>query len=1127
MSACPQTHEEYTVGWICALPKEQTAAISMLDEQHADFPKSQNDANAYTLGSIGPHNVVITCLPLKCYGTNQTARAVAQMFSTFPSVKIVLMVGIGAGIPSKVKLGDVVISTEWTQWDFGKANGDGVFEHIDKRYYPPTELSSAMSKLQTDHEMHGTKISQYLNDLTAKHPRLASQYTSTGKPEEVQVHYGLIASGNQVVKDAAVRNAIYKRLNNQVLCIEMEAAGLVGIPAIIIRGVCDYADSEKNDDWQEYAAAVAAACAKEFLQCVQLSVAREMRTGKADFKKVINEIATIRYSLAREEDRKILEWITPIDESAQHNDTFNRRQPGTGEWLLTSPQYQNWLNTNKAILFCPGMPGAGKTILTSTVIDHLIDRYSYNSNVGIAYIYLNFKKSASLHIDDLLLDLLKQLARTQTSLPKCVRELHDRYKYSRPSRTDIVKTLHAITAAYSRVFIVVDALDEYQKRSEFLENLFQIHQNRDLNIFATSREIPEIRERFKGISVECEIRASDEDVREYLEGQISRLGTKVVKKNKEMIKAEISKVVQGMFLLAHLYFEEIKSAMTLKAIDRALKGFATMRGAANGLYDSTYRAIMERIREKDDKASVNMAFQVLSWITCASRPLTKAELQHAIAVEPGEPRIDEDNISEIEDLVSVCNGLVTIDEESDIVKLIHYTAQEYFERNQRRWFPNSHSDIAKICLIYLSYDTFKSGPTTNIDMFIVRLHTNALYKYAADNWGKHVRESLINNEHSPESSIIREADWCTRQIEAISLARNLLLDDNLRLACIEAMLLHRWRFTANYGESLVLGSHIAAYFGLTPLTEELLARQGADLESKNVHSTTLWVAADGGHEEVVKLLLNKGADLEVKSGYKKTTALWIAADKGHEEIVKLLLNKGADLEAKRNDGCTPLYAAAERGHEKIVKLLLSKNADLEAKRFDICTPLHTAVRYGHEEVVKLLLNKGADLEAKEYDDNTPLHTAVEQGHEEVVKLLLNKNADLEAKRWDGNTPLHAAVERGNEKVVKMLIEKGADIKGIDSFGRTPLWIATRCGHERVIKMLLEKGADIETRDENGRTPLWIAAKRGREDIVRLLVGKGADIEAGNKDGHAPLWIAAERGHERITKLLVEKGANRN
>ncbi|KAF3194416.1 hypothetical protein TWF225_006959 [Orbilia oligospora] len=239
----------------------------MLDARHLDLPKAQTDANAYILGSIGCHNVVITCLPMNCYGTNQTARAAAQILNTFSSVKITLMVGIGAGIPTKAKLGDVVISTEWTQWLFGKTK-NGVFEHVGKRYFPPKELSSAMSKLQAEHNLDETKIQQQLDKLRSENQKLSLKYTSIenfgnseGYPYQTsengafqiskgsnsaRVHYGLITPGNQVVKDASLRDEIDLRLQSKVLCIETEAAGLMEFPVVIVRGICDYADETKN-----------------------------------------------------------------------------------------------------------------------------------------------------------------------------------------------------------------------------------------------------------------------------------------------------------------------------------------------------------------------------------------------------------------------------------------------------------------------------------------------------------------------------------------------------------------------------------------------------------------------------------------------------------------------------------------------------------------------------------------------------------------------------------------------------------------------------------------------------------------------------------------------------------------
>ncbi|KAK6342541.1 hypothetical protein TWF718_007945 [Orbilia javanica] len=268
-----RSHYDYTVGWICALPKEQTAAMLVLDTEHPDLFTPPGDKNVYTLGSIGPYNVAITCLPISCYGTNQMAATATYMVGTFPSIKITLMVGIGAGVPSKVKLGDVVISTEWIQWDFGKASRD--FELSSRHYYPPKELSAAMSKLKSQQNRYGTRIPQYLEKIKANNLDLSPEFVSVpgnevaADPRKARVHYGLIASGNQVVKNAQKRDEISRLLKNRVLCIEMEAAGLVDCPAVIVRGICDYADEAKNDDWQEYAAVLAAICARELLQCVQ------------------------------------------------------------------------------------------------------------------------------------------------------------------------------------------------------------------------------------------------------------------------------------------------------------------------------------------------------------------------------------------------------------------------------------------------------------------------------------------------------------------------------------------------------------------------------------------------------------------------------------------------------------------------------------------------------------------------------------------------------------------------------------------------------------------------------------------------------------------------------------------
>ncbi|KAI3342624.1 hypothetical protein F4824DRAFT_114652 [Ustulina deusta] len=179
MASEPRTHNDYTVGWVCALPKEQTAAIAMLDQKHPNLPRLPSDHNTYTLGSIGSHNVVVACLPKGKIGNVSAATVATQMVSAFPSIKFGLLVGIGGGIPPKVRIGDVVVGTPIgqypgvVQWDLGKQEKDNKFTRTGSLNNPPSLLLSAVSRLESDHEMIGSKIPDYLNEMVSKYPRLA------------------------------------------------------------------------------------------------------------------------------------------------------------------------------------------------------------------------------------------------------------------------------------------------------------------------------------------------------------------------------------------------------------------------------------------------------------------------------------------------------------------------------------------------------------------------------------------------------------------------------------------------------------------------------------------------------------------------------------------------------------------------------------------------------------------------------------------------------------------------------------------------------------------------------------------------------------------------------------------
>jgi nucleoside phosphorylase len=296
----PFTVHNYRAGIVCTLPKELLAVRALFDERHANVQIPPEDTNHYALGRMGEHNVVAACLPCGVYGTNSAADVVSHMIRTFP-VKFCLLVGIGGGMPSSkndIRLGDVVVSqTGVIQYDLGKALGNGTFEAIGRLHRPPRFLTTAMAILQGDPDGSPVILQKYIDQIGKRRPEyrypgkekdqlFSSDYLHHPTFEDCEkcdgpvhirgsrththpvIHYGLVASGNTVMKDARIRDRM--AAERGFLCVEMEAAGVMEtVPFLAIRGICDYADSHKNKIWQEYASATAAGYAKLFLSAVR------------------------------------------------------------------------------------------------------------------------------------------------------------------------------------------------------------------------------------------------------------------------------------------------------------------------------------------------------------------------------------------------------------------------------------------------------------------------------------------------------------------------------------------------------------------------------------------------------------------------------------------------------------------------------------------------------------------------------------------------------------------------------------------------------------------------------------------------------------------------------------------
>uniref|UniRef100_A0A8H7K1P4 Nucleoside phosphorylase domain-containing protein n=1 Tax=Bionectria ochroleuca TaxID=29856 RepID=A0A8H7K1P4_BIOOC len=303
----PLSPQAYTAGLITALPVEYAAVVEMLDERHQS-PLIQGEVNAqYTSGRIHSHNVVIACLPAGEPGLTSATTVATEMTSHFPNIKYRLLVGIGGGIPSDIdiRLGDVVVSQPShghagvVQFDLGKRLPNGRFQQTSHLNKPPRPLLHALSEVQRKHMLDEGSFMEYLSQLGERRAKFRREKAGPDclfppeyphkrgnncdrcskkmlverepRSEEdlVQVHYGTIASSNSLIRDGVERDKIYEDLGGNILCFEMEAAGLMNnFPCLVIRGICDYADSHKNKRWQPFAAATAAAYAKELLQVI-------------------------------------------------------------------------------------------------------------------------------------------------------------------------------------------------------------------------------------------------------------------------------------------------------------------------------------------------------------------------------------------------------------------------------------------------------------------------------------------------------------------------------------------------------------------------------------------------------------------------------------------------------------------------------------------------------------------------------------------------------------------------------------------------------------------------------------------------------------------------------------------
>ncbi|KID83294.1 Pfs, NACHT and Ankyrin domain protein [Metarhizium guizhouense ARSEF 977] len=542
--------DSYTVAWIAALPIERAAAEAMLDEEHAaptGFTRHQTDMNVYTWGRVGEHNIVITSPAAGVYGTTLAVTTVSSLLASLPSIRVGLSVGIGGGIarPDEdrdIRLGDVVVSEpNGTTGGVSQPFISGKTPKVPNFIQEMLEKNPKMGK-RTKH--NPSYAHQGLdNDRLFKSP-----YDHIPGPDckgcdstnEVQrhprdtidpeIHYGTIASGNTLIKDAAARDRIVADVGEDCICFEMEAAGLMNhFPCLVIRGICDYADSHKNVRWQRYASATASAYAKELLAYVPAAEVQETKRA-LEVLQLVQQQMQVATDPIRSELRtdRIKRWLCCPDPSTNANHARKLRHEGTGAWLLGNPVFREWCSGSRQHLWLNGLAGCGKTVLSTTVLDHL----KKGNDRLILYFFFDFCDTTKQTSDGMLRSLAFQLyqgeAGSASLLDASIQAHHD--GRDQPATKALEDVVCKMLAVQKKASIILDALDESTTRRELLlwmKDIVSRPELSDIQLICTARPETEfIREIPLLIGEEnCSVldkESINADIRSYVAAQLSQ-----------------------------------------------------------------------------------------------------------------------------------------------------------------------------------------------------------------------------------------------------------------------------------------------------------------------------------------------------------------------------------------------------------------------------------------------------------------------------------------------------------------------------------------------------------------------------------------------------------------------------
>ncbi|KAL8796487.1 MAG: hypothetical protein Q9195_001161 [Heterodermia aff. obscurata] len=844
-----------------------------------------------------------------------------------------------------------------------------------------------------------------------------------------------------------------------------------------------------------------------------------------------NDTKALRLGSSDDELKAVLEWTSTLNFLKQQNDFVRQAREGTGAWFLEKQTFQTWVSKDNGILWCPGIPGAGKTYLASIVFEHLKVTHQ-NDKIAVLIAYCGYNEAKSQSIDNLIAALTKQIIQMQPNVSKELKEMYKSHCKTEtfPPLAELVKTFQREIAKFQKCFIIIDALDEILDENKRLQ-LLEILVNGNANLLITSRYLDSIEELFaaetdcdgceeeslqilyhckqcadygfdlcivcrekgencpnedhyavkKFAATSIDIKATQSDVRNYVLWRIDhepRLLDSVTKKKalREEIAATIVQQSSGMFLLARLHMDALATKRTSKAVQETLQNLPTK-------IKDTYEQAMTRIEQKNNDDDRKMAMNLLLWIAFARRPLTVAEIEHATSIAPKTREIDPDDVVSAKDLTSLCAGLVIIDA-SNILRLVHFSAQNYLSENRARWFADGDLVIARHCLTYLSFKEFENGPCTGLherEEFKRKADEYPLLDYCCTYWGSHLSKSQKSTE-----------------------------------------LIAGWE-----AKTRVNPLHLAAYCGLAAGVIKFLAH-GNEVDCRDsMGATPLMYATTGGHATVVGELLRKGANPNLLCNRGRST-LHRAIVAGDIQITRILLEEpGIDLHTSdpSQGDQTPLMLAVSFRRSDILKSLLQKpEVEVNANSGSYQnTALTLAAGKGDADIVRQILNHPEIDVNKRNKLCTALTEAARADYFAIVEMLLDHNADPDLQDGHGGTPLNRAIDHGYVSIVRLLLQRGANKKVLDNFNRTIIHSAAINRRDKALKVLFEADydVDINTQGTNGRTALHDAAYYNYCSTIEILFANGARTDIHDNGNRSPLGVAKDQNNLEALTLLTK------